>query len=91
MTGILHLIGEFRIGRNIKQKRTTAQKFLAVFEILLGVLLIYSPLDLRPVVYCIAFFSALIGGGLIIADAIYQNRKNKGSQEQKEPKEMNNS
>ncbi|MGB5844432.1 MAG: DUF308 domain-containing protein, partial [Anaerolineales bacterium] len=40
LTGMLHLFGEFRIGRVIKGKRTTAQKILAVFEIILGALLI---------------------------------------------------
>lgn len=87
LTGILHLLGEFRIGRYIKQKRTTAQKFLAVFEILLGGLLIYSPLDLRPIVYWAATAWALIGGGLIISDAIYQARKNKQKQDEVEPEE----
>ena len=74
LTGILHLMGEFRIARFIKGKRTTAQKFLAVFEIVLGGLLIYSPLDRSPVVYWIATAWALIGGSLIIADAIYSSR-----------------
>jgi uncharacterized membrane protein HdeD (DUF308 family) len=88
LTGILHLLGEYRIGRYIKQKRTTAQKFLAVFEILLGGLLIYSPLDLRPIVYWAATAWALIGGGLIISDAIYQTRKNKQKQDEVEPQEI---
>ncbi|GAG49764.1 unnamed protein product, partial [marine sediment metagenome] len=88
LTGILHLLGEFRIGRYIKQKRTTAQKFLAVFEILLGALLIYSPLELSPVVYWAATAWALIGGGLIISDAIYQARKHKHKQDEMEPQEI---
>jgi len=91
LTGILHLLGEYRIGRYIKQKRTTAQKFLAVFEILLGGLLIYSPLDRSPIVYWIATAWALIGGGLIIADAIFTWRKNKADQESQEPQEIGNS
>jgi len=88
LTGILHLLGEYRIGRYIKQKRTTAQKFLAVFEILLGGLLIYSPLDRRPVVYWVATLWALIGGSLIIYDAINQARKNKQKQDEVEPQEI---
>ena len=36
LTGVMHLFGEFRIGRVIKSKRTTVQKFLAIFEIVLG-------------------------------------------------------
>jgi uncharacterized membrane protein HdeD (DUF308 family) len=72
LTGILHLFGEFRIGRVIKRKRTTAQKILAVFEILLGGLLIVSPLERSPLIYWIATIWALVGGGLIITDALYQ-------------------
>ena len=45
LTGILHLIGEFRIGRMLKAKRTTGHKILAIFEIALGVMLIVSPLE----------------------------------------------
>ena len=72
LTGVLHLFGEFRIGRVIKSKTTTAQKILAVFEILLGGLLIISPLEQSPIVYWTATIWALIGGGLIITDALYQ-------------------
>jgi uncharacterized membrane protein HdeD (DUF308 family) len=72
LTGILHLFGEFRIGRVIKSKTTTAQKILAVFEILLGGLLIISPLEQSPIVYWVATIWALVGGGLIITDALYQ-------------------
>jgi len=72
LTGILHLFGEFRIGRVIKRKRSTAQKILAVFEILLGGLLIISPLEWGPLIYWTATIWALVGGGLIITDALYQ-------------------
>jgi uncharacterized membrane protein HdeD (DUF308 family) len=72
LTGILHLMGQFRVGRFLKLKRTTAHKFLAGFEILGGALLIYSPLDRGPIIYWTATAWALIGGGLIISDAIYR-------------------
>jgi uncharacterized membrane protein HdeD (DUF308 family) len=72
LTGVLHLFGEFRIGRVIKIKRTTAQKILAIFEIVLGALLVISPLEQGPIVYWTATIWALIGGGLIISDAVYQ-------------------
>lgn len=89
LTGILHLIGQFRAGRFLKLKRTTAHKFLAAFEILLGALLIYSPLDQRPIVYWIATAWALIGGGLIISDALYQRSQTKLEQKpQDKPPEI---
>ena len=77
LTGILHLFGEFRIGRVIKRKRSTAQKILAVFEILLGGLLIISPLEWGPLIYWTATIWALLGGGLIITDALYQRAQKK--------------
>ena len=70
LTGVLHLFGEFRIDRVIKLKRTLAQKFLAIFEIVLGVMLIISPLDRSPIVYWAATIWALVGGGMIIVDAV---------------------
>jgi len=75
LTGVMHLFGEFRIGRVIKGKRTPAQKILAIFEIVLGLMLIISPLDQGPIVYWTATIWALIGGGLIISDAFYQRAR----------------
>ncbi len=72
LTGVLHLFGEFRIGRVITIKRTTAAKILAIFEIVLGALLVISPLEQGPIVYWTATIWALVGGGLIISDAVYQ-------------------
>lgn len=86
LTGVLHLFGEFRIGRMIKSKTTTAQKILAVFEILLGGLLIISPLEQGSIVYWIATIWALVGGGLIITDAVYQRaRVHQGQKTQVKP------
>ena len=75
LTGVLHLFGEFRIGRVLKGERTTAQKILAIFEIVLGMMLIISPLDQGPFVYWAATIWALVGGGLIIADALRQRAR----------------
>jgi len=72
LTGVLHLFSEFRIGRVINTKTTTAQKILAVFEIILGVMLIISPLEQGSIVYWTATIWALVGGGLIITGALYQ-------------------
>lgn len=88
LTGVLHLFGEFRIGRVIKRKRTTAQKILAFFEIILGALLIISPLDRSPIVYWAATIWALVGGGLIISDALYQRAQvNREQKPQEKPSE----
>jgi uncharacterized membrane protein HdeD (DUF308 family) len=70
LTGVLHLLGEFRVGRAIKLGRTTAQKVLAVFEIVLGSLLLISPLERGPIVYWTATVWALVGGAVILGDAL---------------------
>lgn len=86
LTGVLHLFGEFRIGRVIKGKRTTAQKILAIFEIILGAMLIISPLEQSPIIYWTATIWALVGGGLIISDALYQRaRVNREQKTQEKP------
>jgi uncharacterized membrane protein HdeD (DUF308 family) len=70
LTGVLHWLGESRIGRVIKLRRTTAQKVLAIFEIVLGALLIISPLERSPIIYWVAAIWALIGGPMILIDAL---------------------
>jgi len=75
LTGILHLISEFRIGQFHNLKRTTGHKFLAGFEISGGALLIYTPLDRGPIIYGLATAWALIGGGLMISDALYSRSR----------------
>ncbi len=89
LTGLLHLFGEFRIGRVIKIKRTTAQKILAIFEIVLGALLIISPLEQGPTIYWTATIWALVGGGLIISDALYFRVQDRQlEKDKKEPQEI---
>ena len=89
LTGVLHLFGEFRIGRVIKIKRTTAAKILAIFEIVLGALLIISPLEQGPIIYWTATIWALVGGGLIISDALYFRVQDRQlEKDKKEPQEI---
>jgi uncharacterized membrane protein HdeD (DUF308 family) len=80
LTGILHLISGFRVGRQIKAKHMSARKILAIFEIVLGMMLIVSPLEQGPFIYWTATIWALVGGGLIISDAFYQRAQLKREQ-----------
>jgi uncharacterized membrane protein HdeD (DUF308 family) len=70
LTGVLHLLAEFRVGRVVRLGRTTAHKVLAIFEIILGTLLIISPMDHSSIVYWTAIVWALLGGVMILADAL---------------------
>jgi uncharacterized membrane protein HdeD (DUF308 family) len=71
LTGVLHILSEFRVGRWTKRGITWAHFFLGVFEIVLGATLLLSPLDQGPIVYWTATLWALVGGALIIGGALY--------------------
>jgi len=89
LTGVMHMFEEFRIDRVVKLKRTAAQKILAIFEIVLGALLVISPLDQGPIIYWTATIWALIGGGLIISDTLYQRAQvNRIQETQEKPAEI---
>ncbi len=84
LTGLLHLIGGFRAGRVIKIEHMGARKIFAIFEIVLGAMLIVSPLEQGPIIYWVATIWALIGGILIFSDAFYQGARLKREQEAQE-------
>ena len=66
----------------------TAQKALAVFEIVLGAQLIISPLEPGPITYWTATIWSLFGGAAIMGDALYQRarkRREQGNQQQPPP------
>jgi len=45
---------------------------ISLLEIVQGAMLISSPLEQGPIIYWSATIWALVGGGLIISDALYQ-------------------
>lgn len=75
LTGVLHIIGEVRIGRVRKSGQTLAQFILGVFEVILGAMLLFSPLSHGPVTYLAATIWALVGGVMIIGTAVYDRFK----------------
>lgn len=77
LTGVLHMLGQFRIGGLIRRKqigrrRSILSFLLGFLEIILGLLLIWSPLAYGPVAYWTATIWSLIFGGLVIGDALIQ-------------------
>ncbi len=80
LTGLLHLVAVFRAARVIKIKHIGAEVILAVFEIVLGALLIFSPLEQGPIVYWSATIWALVGGIFIIIYAFIQRAQSKRDQ-----------
>jgi uncharacterized membrane protein HdeD (DUF308 family) len=49
---------------------------LGLFEIILGVILILEPLERGPVLNLAASIWALVGGFILISDALRQRRRN---------------
>jgi uncharacterized membrane protein HdeD (DUF308 family) len=79
MTGLLHVFSEIRLGVT-KDTRTGIHFLLGLFEVLLGVLLLFSPQTNHPFLYWVATIWALLYGGLFIGSAVYhyiQGRRNK--------------
>ena len=72
LTGILHIFGGVQIGRQRGLGRTGLSVALGIFEIVLGVLFLFSESGRTPLTYRMATIWALVGGTMIIVDAIYQ-------------------
>jgi hypothetical protein len=77
LTGVLHMLGQFRIGGLIRRgligrRRSILSFLLGFLEIILGLTLIWSPLEHGRITYSTATVWALIFGGLVIGDALVQ-------------------
>lgn len=77
LTGVLHVVAEARVVRVRKGAQTLAHFVLGVFEIILGTMLIISPLSYGPLTYLAATIWALVGGGMIIGTAVYDRFKSR--------------
>lgn len=78
LTGVLHIYSGMQIGKQRNLGRTRLSVILGVFEIVLGALFIRSETARDdPLIYWIGVIWALIGGTLIIGDAIYQRNQAK--------------
>ena len=75
LTGVLHVIGEVRVGLLHGSGSTIAHFVLGIFEIVLGGMLFLSPLSFSPLMYLMATIWALVGGCLIIGTAVYDRYK----------------
>ena len=75
LTGIIHITGGFRIGRQ-ERHRTWASVLLGIFEIILGgIALTAQSLDFGPAFYWSLTIWAMAGGFLLFADALAMRRR----------------
>ena len=73
LTGILHIWGELRISRFRINRLTLGHFVLGAFEVILGAMLLISPLSLGWWTYTAAMIWALVGGVTILGTAIYDH------------------
>lgn len=72
LTGVLHALDGFRSGRDDLTREWTWPGFLlGLFEVILGLLLVFSPVERGPVTYIAAAVWAFLGGAILIGDALY--------------------
>jgi uncharacterized membrane protein HdeD (DUF308 family) len=75
ITGVVHMFGQYRLGKLFKRKEETLDFMLGIYEVVLGLMLISSPLNHGPITYWIVTFWALIFGNMVIANAFSQRLK----------------
>jgi uncharacterized membrane protein HdeD (DUF308 family) len=74
LTGTLHVFGGFRVGEHAHRKWSWTSFILGAFEIVLGLMLIFEPLGRSIFFYLAASIWALVGGFILIMDAIRLRR-----------------
>jgi len=70
LTGCLHAFGGFQVGDEKHRKWLLTSVLLGAFEIVLGVMLIIEPLGRNLFFYLAATIWALVGGFILIGDAL---------------------
>lgn len=70
LTGILHTSGGFRVGEDAQRKWSWTSFLLGAFEIVLGLMLIIEPMGRSIFFYLAASIWALLGGIILILDAV---------------------
>jgi uncharacterized membrane protein HdeD (DUF308 family) len=74
LTGIIHAAGGFRTEEDGRRWSWTGL-ILGIFEIVLGALLLTSPLDLGPLTYFAAAVWAFVGAFMLLGDAMRQRAR----------------
>ena len=79
LSGIMHILGGFKVGRQAMQGRTTLSIILGIFEVFLGGVFVIFHGGQTPIMYAIAIAWAMIGGVMLLGDAYRQYRASRVS------------
>ena len=74
LTGIMHVSGGFKKGPDQVRRWSWTAFLIGAFEIILGLIVIISPLDRSPFFYFVAVVWAMLGGLILIGDALRVRR-----------------
>ena len=74
LTGALNMFGGFRKGPDRSRQRSWSAFLLGIFEVILGIMLVIAPLERGTVVYLAASVWALVGGFILIGEAVAARR-----------------
>ncbi len=74
LTGLLHIFGGFKQSAEQTRQWSWTSFFLGMFEMVLGLMLVVDPLVRDLWVYMAASIWALIGGAILISDALRLRR-----------------
>ncbi len=71
LTGVAHMLHEIKIRVRTPRRQSAYHFLLGVFEFVMGAMLLMSALEGGPQIYWLATIWALVGGALILSQALY--------------------
>jgi uncharacterized membrane protein HdeD (DUF308 family) len=88
LTGVMHIVGGFRTGPEVRHLFSANRQWswtaflLGLFEMILGLILVVEPMNRGPAVYSAASVWALVGGAILLGDALRIRRLRQETQQE---------
>jgi uncharacterized membrane protein HdeD (DUF308 family) len=79
LTGLMHVLGGFRTGEDATRQLSRLSLILGLFEVILGAALIVAPLDQGLVIYVGASIWAMVGGSILLGDALHLRSRSRAT------------
>jgi uncharacterized membrane protein HdeD (DUF308 family) len=70
LTGLMHMLGGFRTAEDATRQLSRLSILLGLFEVVLGAALVVQPLDQGLIIYLGASIWAMVGGTILVGDAL---------------------